>query len=371
MPQCFLHFALNTAKSRPPMPLVVLIPALKPSDDLLKVVDALAGDDHVEKLILVNDGSPAESDPVFNTASRHPKVTLLRHAVNLGKGAALRTGMNHFLCECGTDDVLVTADADGQHLPADILAVGAKATTEPGALVLGCRAFAGEVPLRSRFGNTLTRKVFAFLVGREISDTQTGLRAIPRQLMPALMRVRASGYEFELEMLILAARSRVSIESVPIETVYEEGNRSSHFNPLWDSMRIYFIFARFVSSSLLAALVDFVVYALTLMATGSIGWSIGAARVVSGTMNFALNKSFVFRSNGGWWSALARYAALVVLLGSAAWALISVLTHQFGWSPYLAKVVVEGLLFVCSFAVQRDLVFNGPPAGEAESEPVT
>lgn len=353
------------------MPLVILIPALKPSANLLGVIDALVADDEVEKLILVNDGSPAESDSIFLAAAQRPKVVVLRHAVNLGKGAALRTGMNHFLCESSPDSVLVTADADGQHLPGDILAVGAKAVEAPRALVLGCRTFAGEVPLRSRFGNLLTRRIFAFLVGTEIPDTQTGLRAVPRQIMPTLLRIRASGYEFELEMLIRAARDRIPILSVPIQTVYEEGNPTSHFNPVWDSMRIYFIFVRFASSGLLAAVVDFVIFALTHMATGSIAWSIGMARTVSGTMNFAMNKSLVFRSRGNWWGALWKYAALVVLLGCVAWQLISSLTQKFGWNPYVAKVAVEGLLFVCSFALQRDLVFSSPAPDpmSAETDP--
>lgn len=350
------------------MPLVILIPALKPSGHLPEVLDALAADARVEKIILVNDGSPAESDAIFLAAAQRPKVTLLRHAVNLGKGAALRTGMNHFLCECGPDSILVTADADGQHLPEDILAVGTKAIEAPKSLVLGCRTFVGGVPLRSRFGNALTRRIFAFLVGTEVTDTQTGLRAVPRQIMPALLRIRASGYEFELEMLIRTARERISILSVPIQTVYEEGNPTSHFNPLWDSMRIYFIFVRFASSGLLAALVDFVIFAITHMTTGSIAVSIGVARTVSGTMNFAMNKSLVFRSQASWWGALWKYATLVVLLGCVAWQLIANLTQKFGWNPYAAKVAVEGLLFICSFALQRDLVFNSPAPDPVDEE---
>lgn len=235
----------------------VLIPALNPSEALIGLVEALAGSAQVSRIIVVDDGSASECRPVFRDVSGLAKVDVLRHALNLGKGVALKTGMNHFLCQDEQGGVLVTADADGQHLPEDILAVAAKARASPGGLVLGSRSFAGDVPLRCRFGNDLTRWVFRFLIGEKVSDTQTGLRAVPRGLMPRLLRSKARGYEFEMEMLILAARERVPISIVPIRTVYFDGNRESHFNPVLDSMRIYFVFGRFLSSSLLTAHGDY------------------------------------------------------------------------------------------------------------------
>ncbi len=115
----------------------------------------------------------------------------------------------------------------------------------PNALVLGSRAFSGEVPLRSRIGNTATRGIVHMLLGRRISDTQTGLRGIPASLLPHLLRIEARGYEFELEMLIAAHRLAIPLIEEPIRTIYEAGNPSSHFNPVVDSMKIYFVLLRF------------------------------------------------------------------------------------------------------------------------------
>ena len=342
------------------MAITVLIPALNPAESLLGVVDALVASDKINAIILINDGSKAECDTLFQKASVSPKVKLLRHAVNLGKGAALRTGMNHFLCTAAASDVLVTADADGQHLPADILAVGIRAEQTPGELVLGARAFSGDVPLRSRFGNDLTRSIFRYLIGKKVADTQTGLRAIPRALMPRLMRRKANGYEFELEMLIIAAREHVPITSVPIQTVYLDGNSSSHFNPLMDSMRIYFIFVRFLSSSLIAAAVDFIIFAILMSMSVHLGWSIFFARVVSGTLNHRMNHRYVFRSRSDLWSSLASYALFLALLGLVSFFSIEALMRRYDWSPYLAKLTVEALIFICSFAVQRAFVFPRP-----------
>src|SRR5438874_2165468 len=82
----------------------------------------------------------------------------------------------------------------------------------------------------------LTRRLLRLAVGCKLSDTQTGLRAIPRELIPRLLKVPSRGYEFELDMLILARQSGVGFREVPIQTVYLHGNQSSHFNPVLDSL---------------------------------------------------------------------------------------------------------------------------------------
>jgi hypothetical protein len=135
--------------------------------------------------------------------------------------------------------VIVTADADGQHLPKDILAVASHAQKEPDTLVLGSRQFSHDVPLRSRLGNDLTRFLFSEITGCTLPDTQTGLRAIPVALVEKIVGSSLCGYEFELEMLLIAAQSHMTISCVPIQTVYLDGNSESHFRPVRDSIRIY------------------------------------------------------------------------------------------------------------------------------------
>lgn len=228
------------------MKVFVLIPALNPCDRMIGVIDELLQRDAAVEIIVVNDGSGPECDQVFHQASARLHVDLLRHPKNLGKGAALRTGIERFLQRADADDVLVTADADGQHLPADMLAVAAVALKNPACLVLGTRAFSGDVPLRSRFGNDLTRLVFRLFTGHSLKDTQTGLRAIPRDLLAKLAAVKTNRYAFELEMLLIASRERIPLLTQPIQTVYLENNLSSHFRPVMDSARIYWVFVRYL-----------------------------------------------------------------------------------------------------------------------------
>src|SRR5690606_33516392 len=146
-------------------------------------------------------------------------------------------------------DRVVTVDADGQHLVRDVVRVALGHTRDRRSLLVGSRRFSKDVPLRSRFGNIVTRHVFRWLVGIRLSDTQSGLRAIPSAALPWLLRIESTRYEFELDMLVEAHERGIPLRELPIRTVYEAGNSSSHFRPLVDSLRIYFVFLRYVAAS--------------------------------------------------------------------------------------------------------------------------
>ncbi len=118
-----------------------------------------------------------------------------------------------------------------------------------------------------RFGNTLTRVVFHFLSGGKIRDTQTGLRAFPAKLLPELLSLPGEQYEYEMMVLAHLSRQGHAPLETPIATVYIDGDRSSHFNSLLDSMRIYFMLLRFSTSSLISAGVDFAGFSLTVALT--------------------------------------------------------------------------------------------------------
>ena len=336
----------------------VLIPALNPSGEFVSLAREILRRG-ARSLIVVDDGSDHAHLPVFERISDTPGATVLRHAVNLGKGAALKTGFNHFLLNSRGDDVaLVTADSDGQHLPADVEKVAAEANRRANAdLVLGARGFQGEVPFRSRVGNSATRFVFWALIGKPISDTQTGLRAVPRRLIERCLRLRSGGYDFEMDMLVACRELQINVAELRIETVYVDQNRHSHFNPLFDSMRIYFVFLRFLSSSLAAIAVDLSVFSMVFAATKALAVSIACARVAGGALNFTLNRSYVFQSREPAIVALAKYASLVLAFGVISYLLIDWIHRTFGWDVLLAKVCVEGSLFLVSFAAQRELVF--------------
>lgn len=348
---------LAAMPSRP----LVLIPAYRPDDRFAELVADLSRRQEIAGVIIVDDGSGPEFAATFAAAIGQPNVRLLRHAVNRGKGAAIKTGLNEIMLHHPEVPGVVTADADGQHLPEDIVRVAVALTGRPDTLVLGCRDFSGDVPLRSRIGNRLTRRLLRWTEGLSISDTQTGLRGIPAGLIPALLAIPADRYEYELEMLLAAHRLRRGIAEIPVATVYMERNLSSHFNPLTDSMRIYFVLFRYLIASLLTAVVDNAVFAVAFLIHPGILAAMVAGRIVAGLFNYFMNRSAVFMSRTAIRQSMPRYLLLVVFSGSIGYALIRTAVDMNLCGAIVAKLVVESVLFVFNFAVQKVFVFP-PPA---------
>ncbi|MGA2274416.1 MAG: glycosyltransferase family 2 protein [Bryobacteraceae bacterium] len=223
----------------------VIIPAYCPGAGLLDLVRALAAR-AVPAIILVDDGSGTAYEDLFAQAAALPFVNLIRHAVKQGKGAALKSGIQYALATFPGLTGVVTADADGQHDAANIVRIAQVLMAEPDALVLGARGFSGQVPWPSRFGNLLTHGVLRAAIGSKLADTQTGLRGVPAALAAQLPAIAANGCEFELEMLLAAQHAGVRIVEQPIRTICEAGNPQSHFSPVVDSMKVYFVLRGFI-----------------------------------------------------------------------------------------------------------------------------
>jgi putative flippase GtrA len=336
----------------------LIVPAFRPSGALVDLVEVL-GRSEALAIVVVDDGSGPEFKHVFRRVEEAKKVRLLTHAVNLGKGAALKTGINYVLCEFPGLTGAVTADADGQHAPDDILRIGRLLLENPNALILGAREFrAQNVPLRSRAGNRITSLVAWALMGQRLRDTQTGLRGIPAALLPHLLRIALPGYEFELEALITAKHLSTPIREEPIRTIYLEGNRSSHFNPFFDSMRIYFTLLRFGILSILTALLDNAVFLPAFWWTGSVALAQIAGRSVAVLFNYTAARSIVFLSKQGHRVVLPRYLLMVLAAGTLSYSVIRFLTSGLGVPVLYAKVLAESMIFLLNFAIQRDFVFT-------------
>jgi glycosyltransferase involved in cell wall biosynthesis len=342
--------------------MAVLIPAYNPSAELVHVVRQLAGSDFAA-IIVVNDGSSGDCDAIFREIEKTEKVTLLRHAVNLGKGAALKTGMNHVYCYFGDHIGLVTMDADGQHLSDDALRVAHNLEKNPDRLVIGARAFDGNVPFRSKIGNSVTRYLFKFLIGQKLIDVQSGLRGIPMAFIPVLLKIGSTGYEFELDMLLASKHAGCPVIEQPIRAIYIDDNRSSHFNPFIDSMKIYFVLFRFTLASLLSAVIDSSVFMIAYGFTPSILTSQALARVVSMIFNYSAVKQAVFYSKQPHGKTFPRYVLLVVISGFVSYILIRVLTTFSPLSVLAAKLTAESLVFLANFAIQRDFIFISSKKG--------
>lgn len=225
-----------------PRDIAVLIPAFKPSEGIIDVVDRLT-DAGVSTMIVVDDGSPGRFESLFDLLAQNPRLHLLRHPQNLGKGAALKTGIRYFLEHLSHYSGLVTADADGQHAPDDIIRIARALHRSPRLTIVGARTFTFPLwpehpPLRSVFGNRVTSALFRWITRVPLTDAQSGLRALPAGILPGLLEIPGSRYEFEILALIHLARTRQPLAEQPIRTLYDPANPSSNFRPVRDSVRV-------------------------------------------------------------------------------------------------------------------------------------
>ena len=352
----------------------VVLPSLDPDEKLVAVIDGLLEYGFTD-IILVNDGSKPENLHYFeDAAAQHPEIHLLHHEVNKGKGAALKNAFRWFLENRPDGYGVVTVDGDNQHHPADTRAC-CEQMLQTGHAVLGCRDFNQEdVPARSSFGNKTTSMIFKIFVGMTISDTQTGLRALPRNVLKILVDVYGDRFEYETNMLLAFKNHGIKFDEVKIRTVYIEENKSSHFRVIRDSWRIYKLilahFFRYTLSSLVSFVVDSgMVYLLTVLLRsflqdpllGTIT-TVGA-RAVSSLLNFYMNKKLVFQTKVNTFTALIRYYALAIpqlivqsLLNSLVYSIFSIGSDQPGLRTMI-HIVIMTILFIVSFTIQQRWVF--------------
>ncbi len=343
---------------------VVLIPAYQPDENLVNLVDELR--ERSIRVLVVNDGSGNSCDDVFKQVIDKGAEVLV-HDTNRGKGAALKTGISYCISERSIQGI-VTADADGQHTIEDILKIIMGMIKHPGSLVIGARSFSGNVPFRSRFGNNITRVIFNFATGLKIADTQTGLRGLPRHLFAELAALKGERYEYEMNVLLNIEKWKVDFIEVPIMTLYEKGNNSSHFHPLRDSWQIYGKIIKFSASSFASTIIDYGFFTL-FASTGTEAWlSYAAARILSSFANYMINSRIVFQNKNK--SSLLKYyilAFFIMIAGSTGVEYLSIL----GIPELAAKIIIDLPLFLVSYTVQHRHIFNTDTMKSSQSQKKT
>lgn len=342
----------------------VLIPAYQPDARLPRLILELHRADPSTKIVVVDDGSGQKFSDIFE-ASATAGAHVISYENNRGKGYALREGFTWIRDVAGDlSECVVTADADGQHTLNDIFRVG-RTCTDTGTSVLGVREFVGHVPARSRIGNTATSALFWLATGWKLKDTQTGLRAFPVALLPALLEVQGDRYEYELRVLLHLAKFRHPVTQIPIETIYEAGNPTSHFRPLQDSARIWAPLLKFAASSGVATIIDYVLVLALNALTGALFFPVVVARMVSASVNFAMNRR-VFEATGVPLRRSAlRYAALAIAVVAGSYTMLAVLTG-IGMPLWIAKIIADTTMYLVSYSAQSRYVFA--PAQEQSAK---
>ncbi len=345
--------------------IVIIIPAYKPQKEIMMPFIKSVKEEF-KHVVVVNDGCGQAYDSFFEEIERQDFI-VLKHYVNLGKGRAIKTAFNYVLNNYPNIIGVVTADCDGQHALEDIKKCAQKLRENPDKLIVGCRNFnESQVPLKSRYGNKITIFTLSTFVGIKISDSQSGLRAFGKTIMEKFMQVSGERYEYETNMLISCKENNFQIAEVPISTIYIEGNTHSHFNPIKDSIVIYKIFIKYILSAISSFLLDIALF--TIFVNVFPDFSINEiitkiviatiiARIISSIYNFCINSKLVFKNNKTKKSLLKYFTLVIIQMFVSAFA-VSELFKIIGINSTLIKLVVDTIIFIVNFVIQREWVFK-------------
>lgn len=405
---------------------IALVPAYEPEPVFIRVLQDLKRQG--VEIVVVDDGSGEAYRQIFREASQYAHI--LTHRKNQGKGAALKTGLQYIWEHCqGEEDTIaksacqveqqgkvenirtgaghndkeyllsweasegkeysqgwkddkdagdnketgcniVTVDADGQHSAEDACRICHMAEHFPDTLILGSRRMKGKVPLRSRLGNGITRVVFRLTSGVKIYDTQTGLRAFHSTLIPKLLTVPGERYEYEMNVLLQFARDQIPIREETIETIYLSRNETSHFHTVKDSFRIYKEILKFSASSFISFLTDYCFYSLFLILGGSLTAANVCARLISASVNYTINRKFVFQNHDNFKKTAVQYFLLAAGILAGNTIVLNLLVRGLGMGELTAKILTELLFFLFSWLIQRSVIFKRKEQGVCFSKSI-
>ena len=337
----------------------ILIPSLNPRKNIIEIVRKLK-ESKFNTIFLIDDGSKEDSKKNFRIVEEEFDVNIIVHKINKGKGASLKDGIK-YIQENTNLKGIVTMDSDGQHLIKDVEKVVDKMNEN--SVVLGVRDFDKDgIPFRNKFGNKFSSWYLKVVAGKSISDTQTGLRGIPRKYFDMSVKTEGNRYEYEMNVLMEWCKDKnCKIEAVPIETVYEKNN-VSYFNPILDSIRIYKDFFKNIISSIICAVLDIVLFWLILDVFGlmNVFWSNTVARIISGFFDFTINKFWVFKNgrNQEGKKEFIKYGILFIVQMFINSAIVDLLSKVFFNFIILIKIIVNTVIYFANYFIKKRFIFN-------------
>ena len=352
---------------------MVVIPSYEPDEKLLILLEELK-DTFFMGVLVVDDGSGQEYSHIFDACKKISKVTCIGYDTNKGKGHALKTAFSYILENFPDCEGVVTADSDGQHIPKDICKIGEAVVEMPDHLILGARNCLEEnVPTRSRIGNRFTRWIFKVFSGNNVQDTQTGLRGMSKYSMKCFLKTRGQRFEYEMYMLADCNLHYIKIRDIPIQTVYIHDNASSHFRTFSDAVRISAVFFKYLSSSIISTIIDYSIFLvllfflhedfpqsqniLVILSNTNLLISFFAARFLSSTVNFIINKKLVFKNKGKVVNQLLKYYLSVFIVAILTYVMLSLLTAIY-IPTFLAQPMATVIMMGLSYTLQRKFIFN-------------
>ena len=334
----------------------IIIPAFNPGKIISEVVNKTRH--YCQNLILIDDGCDAQNKLILSELEQLPEVTLLTHQVNKGKGFAIHIGIEYALKNQAK--TIIMLDSDGQHRPEELAKFLQFAQSKPFDLVIGVRTEIDKMPLRSKIGNIFMAKVFSVLYGQKLKDTQSGYRMLSAKFAQLFLdNVDAGRYETEMQMLMFAAKSKIHIDQIPIETRYFDGNSNSKFRPLADSLRVLGSFAKYSGVGFASFLLDYSVFVFLSSYVGIYFLTAHlSSRIISGSFNFAANRKYVFNHKHSLAKSIGKYLIAVALSLSLSSVLLYLFVDVVHIKTAVAKIFAEASTFLLNYFILKHFVFK-------------
>ena len=313
-----------------------------------------------ENIVIVNDGCNKATD-FFNDL-----VSIGCHIVDLeegsGKGASLKAGIKFAYENLYDISGFITADADGQHRAEDIMKVSRALELRPDNLILGERdKRKSRLRFMQKFGSKVSSVYFRIITGVKCKDTMTGLRGIPATLYQVMIDTKGDRFDYEMNFLTKCADLKIPFYYVNIIAESSPVQESS-FRILKDTYLIYKTPLKFATASIGCTVVDLVLFTLlTYLLPASLQWNVALAtlmaRVVSGSINFLINRKMIFANSGKANKQAVRFIILFFCVMCASTVIVSLLSF-IPIPATLIKAIVDLILWAVNYTVQRKWVFK-------------
>lgn len=335
--------------------IVIIIPVLNPNECIVKLINELKNL-NFNNIIVIDDGSLNETQIYFEILNKNfSNIKIYKHEKNYGKGHAIKTGIKKI--ENENISGIITVDADGQHLATDVKKVAEKLINNDN-IILGTRNIFKnkDTPFFSKLGNIFSSLYYKMITGVYLKDTQTGLRGIPKKYFCFALNVEGDRYEYEMNFLKQMFYKKIKFDIVEIETVYK--NRTKNFKIIKDSYIIYKDFFKNLISSLVSAVFDVVIFWIFILQNISIFNSNILARILSGILDFYLNKKWVFEdiNSKSAFREILEYLALFIFQMLLNTILIMILNVLFN-KLLIIKILVNFVLYIINFSIKRRYIF--------------
>ncbi|WP_026497475.1 GtrA family protein [Butyrivibrio sp. WCD2001] len=346
----------------------VIIPAYKPGDNLIKLLNDLKISGF-SRFIIVDDGNGESMKTFFEGIEKEFGAYVLHHHVNLGLGRSLKTAFNYALQEYNDLTGCVISDCKGVYLTSDILSCAIKLKENPDSLIITKRQRSSEdIPLSNKIINKLFTYSYRFLFGITVNDPQSILKAIPVKYMEKLLKVNGEGYPFDTNILVYTRNYHIDVIEIELETLYSRRTNTEKYRTLRESFFIYVNFVTYMLISIWATIIDILLFSLLCAFLGQFKFmnmhqiyiyvSTIIARVISASMSYNFNHRFVFKKKHRQKETFNRFVLVATCQMLISAIVVSLLHGYIGGEEVLIKIPTDFVLFFVAYQFNRRFVFK-------------